>query len=120
MNLKTMFIKLLIKWVLLSVIIFYTAEFISGINFDGVWAIIMAAGLIALINIFIKPILKIITFPINMMSMGLFTIVLNALLLWGVSYLVPGFNIDYTIQGFFNACLASIVISVLSVVLNFV
>ena len=63
--------------------------------------------IIALINTFIKPLLQIITLPINILTLGLFSFVINALLLMLAGYITPGFEVE----GFLSALLGSIVLS---------
>jgi putative membrane protein len=69
----------------------------------------LLAGLVlGLINLLIKPVLSILTIPINIITLGVFGIILNALLFWAASYFVSGF----IITGFFAALLGSILVSV--------
>ena len=71
----------------------------------------IATVVIVFINAFIKPVLKLLTLPINILTLGLFTLVINALLFMFVGYVVPGIEID----GFLSALLGSIILSILSV-----
>ena len=111
-----MTLYLLFKWLILALIVLFTAWIVPGIEVDGYITAFIAAITIALINISLKPALKLITLPINIMSLGLFSLVINSLLLMFVSYLVSGFEVD----GFISALLGSIIMSVLSIALNFI
>ena len=91
------------------------------------WQVIAVAVILALINSYLKPILKILSFPITLLTMGLFALVLNALLLLLVAFIADMANIDFTIGGFppnitadsfVGAFLGSIVISVVAIVLG--
>ena len=91
------------------------------------WQVIVVALILALINSYLKPILKALSFPITLLTMGLFAFILNALLLLLVAFLAHQINIDFTIGGFppgftadsfIGALLGSIVISVVSIVLG--
>ena len=91
------------------------------------WQVIVVALILALINSYLKPILKALSFPITLLTMGLFAFILNALLLLLVAFLADQINIDFTIGGFppgftadsfIGALLGSIVISVVSIVLG--
>lgn len=107
---------LLLKWIVLTLVIIFTAWVIPGIEVDGFVTALIAAVVIALINISLKPALTLVTLPINVLTLGLFTLVINALLLMFVSYLVPGFEVD----GFWAAFLGALIMSLLSVGLSFI
>lgn len=107
---------LLLKWIAFTFIVMFTAWLVPGIKLDGFLTAFVAAAVIAIVNISLKPMLNIITLPINVLSLGLFTLVINAVLLMFVAYLVTGFEID----GFIPALLGSIIMSVLSVGLSFI
>lgn len=105
---------LIIRWILLALTLLFTAWLLPGIHLAGFWPALWAALVIGIINVFIRPILMIITIPINIITLGLFTLILNALLLLLVARIVPGFIID----GFLSALLGSIIISIVSVFIN--
>ncbi|HEX8026103.1 MAG TPA: phage holin family protein [Candidatus Limnocylindrales bacterium] len=107
---------------------FPAAEDLSTLG-DNWWKLLAVALILALINSYLKPILKILSFPITLLTMGLFALILNALLLllvaWLSSQLHLGFTIDkfppdFTADAFVGALLGSIVISIVSVALNLV
>ena len=107
---------LLLKWIAFTFIVMFTAWIVPGIKLDGFLTAFVAAAVIAIVNVSLKPMLNLITLPINVLSLGLFTLVINAVLLMFVAYLVTGFEID----GFIPALLGSIIMSVLSVGLSFI
>ena len=91
------------------------------------WQVIVVAVILALINSYIKPILKMLSFPITLLTMGLFAFILNALLLLLVAFIADAVKIDFTIGGFppgftadsfIGALLGSIVISLVAIVLG--
>jgi len=93
------------------------------------WEVLVVALVLALVNTYVKPILKALSFPITLLTMGLFAFVLNAILLLAVAFLVDKIDIKFTIGGFppsftadsfVGALLGSIVISVVSVLLGLV
>jgi putative membrane protein len=107
---------------------FPAAEDLSTLG-DNWWKLLAVALILALINSYLKPILKILSFPITLLTMGLFAIVLNAALLlltaWISSQLHRGFSIDkfppdLTADALIGALLGSLVISLVSVALNLV
>ena len=107
---------LLLKWIAFTFIVMFTAWLVPGIKLDGFLTAFVAAAVIAIVTISLKPILNLITLPINVLSLGLFTLVINAILLMFVAYIVTGFEID----GFIPALFGSIIMSILSVGLTFI
>ena len=105
-----MIVRLLINILALLLI----AYFIPGIEVDGFITAFIVAVLLGLLNIFIKPILVILTLPITIITLGLFTFVINAALFWFVASFVEGFYVD----GFLFALLGTILYSIISGVGN--
>lgn len=108
--------KILLKWLIMAISILIAANLISGVSVAGVWAALWLAVFLAIINIVIKPILIIITLPINILTLGLFTFVINALLVWFSASVIKGFKVE----GFLPALYFSVVLSVVSYLLNMV
>jgi putative membrane protein len=86
----------------------------QNIWFDNNQATIAAAVLLALVNTYLRPLVVLLTLPINILTLGLFTLVINALMLELVSWLIPAFHI----VGFWTAVGGALVISVVSCLLN--
>ena len=103
-------IGLLIRWLILTIAILVTAYLIDGIHVTGFFSAILAAAILGLLNAFFRPILLILTLPINILSLGLFTFIINAMLLMMVSGLIPGFSV----YGFWSAVFGSLFISLVS------
>ena len=105
---------LLIRWLLLTIAIIVTSYLVDGIYVTSFFAALFAAAVLGILNALFRPILIIITLPINILTLGLFTFVINALLLKMASGLVPGFYV----QGFWSAVFGSLIISLVSWLLN--
>lgn len=88
--------------------------FIPGIEIDGFYTALIAAVVLGLFNITIKPILIILTLPINILTLGLFTFVINAALFFFASSILEGFSVD----GFVSALIGSLLLSLISTVAN--
>jgi putative membrane protein len=86
----------------------------QGIRFDNNRAMILAAVVLALVNTYLRPLVVILTLPINILTLGLFTLVINASMLELVSWLIPAFHVDT----FWTAMGGALVISIISVLLN--
>jgi putative membrane protein len=109
-----MFIGILVRWFILAFAVLVTAYLIDGIQVAGFSSALFAAAILGILNAFFRPILIILTLPINILSLGLFTFVINALLLEMVSGVVPGF----VVRGFWSAVFGSLLISVVSWLLS--
>lgn len=101
---------LLLRWLLMAVSILITAYIVPGVAISGVWAALWLAVFLGIINVLLRPLLILITLPINILSLGLFTFVINAMLVLLSSSVVKGFEVD----GFWSAILFSIVLSIIS------
>jgi putative membrane protein len=88
--------KKLVRIFLATAAAIYTiAHFFGGISYSNDWRVLlMAAAVLTGANIIIKPIAKIITLPINLLTLGMFSSVISALMLYGVTYVVPKFSIS--------------------------
>lgn len=105
---------ILFRWVLFAFALMFVAWVVPGISVTGFMPALWAALFIGIINIFIKPVLILLTLPINLLTLGLFTFIINALLFWFVSSVVPGFMV----AGFVAALLGSILLSLISLLIN--
>lgn len=83
---------------------------VPGMSFSDWQSLLVSAVVIGIVNTFIKPILQIIALPITLVTFGIGAILINVLLLWFVSYVVPGFEIDT----FLTAVIASLLLSLVS------
>ena len=86
----------------------------QGIWFDNDKATLAAAVVLALVNTYLRPLVVVLTLPINVLTLGLFTLVINALMLELVSWVIPSFHVE----GFWTAVGGALVISVISFLLN--
>lgn len=108
---KRLIISLLISAASLFVAAQYSPENVAIADFPTA---VIAAGLLAVANTFIRPVIKFITLPINFLTMGLSSLVINAALLMVVDYFVDGFAINGIFYGFFWALILGVAISVLT------
>jgi len=99
--------KLIIKWLIFAGVIAATC-YLPGVKVENFAFALLVAAILIIINIFIKPIIKLITFPINLFTFGLFNIVLNFAILYGVSLIVP----QYSLTNILSAFIASVIIAV--------
>jgi putative membrane protein len=86
--------KIFVNWLLATLAIAVAAWLLPGVSISGVLPALIAAVVLGAINAFIRPILFVLTLPINILTLGLFTLILNALLVMLASALVPGFAVE--------------------------
>lgn len=104
----------IIHWIVSALAVILAAYVLPGVHVTGFVAALIAALVLGLINAFIKPVLKVMTLPLNILTLGLFTLVLNALLVMLAAKIVPGFTID----GFLWAVIFAVVLAIVSAVLH--
>lgn len=102
--------KLLFRFIFLTLAVIAADYFIEGIHLDDVTTALIAGVILTIIQTIIKPVVKILTLPLNLITLGLFSVVLNALFFWFVSALVPGM----TVETFTAAVLGSFIVSILN------
>ena len=96
-------------------------QIVPGLGFSGdLWKLLLVAVIFGLINAFIRPILLIFTLPITIMTLGLFLLVINALLLILTGVISTELNLGFTVEDFWAALLGSIVISIVGTILSLV
>ncbi len=99
--------SIILRWLCYALAIIFVSWVIPGIEVSSFLNAMFAVIIIALINTFIKPLLQIITLPVNILTLGLFSLVINALLLMLAGYITPGFEVE----GFLSALFGSILMS---------
>jgi putative membrane protein len=103
-----------IRWLILTAAIMLTSYLQEGIQVSGFFSALLAAAILSILNVFLRPVLLILTLPFNIFTLGLFTFVINAVLLMMVSGVVSGF----TVRDFWSALFGSLLISIVSAVLG--
>ncbi len=106
--------KFFLRWIVSALSIFLTAKLLGSVYVSGLTASLVAAAILGIVNTIIKPIVVILTLPINFLTLGLFTFVINGFVLYLAAGLVTGF----AISGLFGAIIASVVLSILNMVLT--
>ncbi len=105
---------ILIRWLTTTAAIVATSYLLDGIQVSGFFPAIFAAAMLGILNAFLRPIALLLTLPINILSLGLFTFIINALMLKMASGVIPGFEV----YGFWTAIFGSFLISVISWLLS--
>jgi putative membrane protein len=106
--------KLIIKWLLSAAALLLVAYLYSGVQVNSFTAALVAAFVIGLFNIILRPVLVVLTLPVTLVTLGLFLFVINALMFWAAAYVLDGFQVS----GFVGALLGSLIYSVLGIVIE--
>ena len=113
--------KLLIRWAITAFALFVAAWLVPGIVVDGNGWVLYAvmAVILGLVNAIVRPVLKLLTCPLIVLTLGLFVLVINALTLWlSSSIAVRWFNVGFEVRGFWPAFWGALIVSAVSVVLS--
>ena len=104
----------IIKLLITAVVVMFTAWILPGIQIKNFWSAIVVAIILALLNIFVKPVMVFLTIPLTIITFGLFLFVINALIILLAGAIVSGFKV----MGFWWALAFSIIISLISYILG--
>jgi putative membrane protein len=107
-------VRFILFWAVNTLVLWVAGQIFSSVRFDSMQALLISGLLFGLINATLKPIMVIVTLPITLLTLGLFLLVINALMLMLTAWLVPGFHLT----GFWHALLVSIFVSVFSFIVN--
>jgi len=99
-----------LRWLILTVAIVVTSYLSGGIYVSGFFSAFFAAAILGILNAFFRPLLILLTLPLNILTLGLFTFVINAIMLMMASGVIPGFEV----HGFWSAVFGSLLISIIS------
>lgn len=105
---------LIIKWLVYAGAVYFVGWLFPGVHVEDFPTALLVALVLGLINVTIGPVLRLLTLPITILTLGIFAFILNTLLFWSTTFIVPGFAID----GFWWAALAALVVSAVSTVGN--
>lgn len=105
-----MLLSALLFWVLTAVILLIVDAIMPGITINTFGTALIAALVMGLVNFFIRPVLTLLTLPLNILTLGLFSFVINAMLFGLVGWLVPGFHVD----NFLSALIGSILLALMT------
>lgn len=105
--------KLLLRILLTAIAVVVLANILPGVGVDTYWTAILVAVVLSLLNFIVKPILVILTLPVTILTLGLFLLIINAIIILLADYLIPGFNVE----GIWWALIFSLLLSLLQSVM---
>jgi putative membrane protein len=106
--------RLVIKWLLSALALLALTYIYTGVQVSSFTSALIAAAVIGLLNMVVRPVLVVLTLPVTIVTLGLFLFVINALLFWAASGLLPGFHVN----GFVAALIGSLIYSLLGLVIE--
>ena len=114
-------IRFILRWAINAVAIFFAIRFVPGISLESPWvSVIWLALIFGLVNAFLRPLLKLLTCPLILLTLGLFTLLINTFLFWLTGQIGHMVGINIAINGFWPAFLGGLVVSIVSVVLTLI
>ena len=93
----------LLRWLLNAIILLLVSYIVPGVHFANNWSLFFTVIIFGLINALIRPLIIVLTLPINIISLGFFTLIVNALMFWLTSSIVKGFQVDNFWAAFWGA-----------------
>lgn len=102
--------NIIVNWLISALVILTAAYILPGVHVENFTAALVTAVVLGIINLFIKPLILLLTLPITLITLGLFALVINAALILLASNIVPGFDVD----GFWWAVIFSVVVSLIN------
>jgi putative membrane protein len=111
--------SLVLRWLIMTLAIFAAVWIVPGIEFAGYgWELGIVALVFGLVNIALRPILTLLTCPLVILTLGLFALVINAVLLLLTAQIAASLGVEFQVSGFWPALLGGLVISIVNLVLN--
>jgi len=108
----------LAHWALMTLVLWITSHVFKGVTYSGAGALWVAALLLGLVNAVVRPILIVLTLPLTLITLGLFLLVINALMVLATGRLSESWNLGFTVSGFWAAFFGGLVVGLVSVVLS--
>ena len=111
--------RLLLRILINAAALWVATQIVPGVTHTGPWlSLLLVALVFGLLNAFVRPILKLLTCPLILLTLGLFTFVINAIVLWLTSAISESLGIGFHVSGFVAAFLGALVVTVVSVLLT--
>ncbi len=107
-------VSLLITWVITAISLFIISKLPTGVEIDGFQKALISAGVFGILNALIKPILQVLAFPITFLTLGLFSLIINAIIFGLAAWLVTGFRLRW---GFWSALIGTLALSFINSIL---
>jgi len=103
-------LKIILHWIFLSLAVFVTTKVVTGVSVDPLWIVLIVGACLYVFNLIVKPIINILTLPINILTLGLFSLVINGAVFYLLGTIITGFKVET----FYAALIGSLIVSVLN------
>lgn len=111
--------RFLLRWLFTSLALYAAVQLVPGIRYEGGWTTLAGMAIIfGLVNATVRPLLTLLSCPLILLTLGLFVLVINAVMLLLATHLASLFGVSFYVQGFWPAFWGSLVVSVVSILLN--
>lgn len=100
---------ILLRWFVITLAVFALPYFVAGIAVNSIVTAVIVGACLVFINLIVKPIVSLLTLPINIITLGLFSLVINAVFFWMVARIVTGFTVDSFRAAFIGALVIAVV-----------
>lgn len=107
---------LFLRWILNALALLLVSKLVPGISFANTWSLLITVVVLGLVNALVRPIILLFTLPINVLTLGLFTLIINGLMFWLASSIVKGFEISNFTAAFWGA----LIYWILTVIINYI
>jgi putative membrane protein len=118
MRVEVLDMKLLLRVLINAAALWVAASFVPGIQAGGFGSVLALAIVFGVVNAFVRPFLKLLSCPIILLTLGLFTLVLNALMLMFAAWIGRQLGIDFSVSGFWAAFFGALLVSIVSTLLS--
>ena len=106
------------RWLILAIAVWVSAEIVEGIHYDGWGSVLVVAAILGLLNLYVRPAFALLALPLTILTLGVFIIVINAILLGLAAWISDIFGADFSIDGAWPAFLGALIISLVSLLIN--
>lgn len=103
-----------LRWLLNTLVLMIVAYIVPGIKFESFWSALITSLILGLLNALIRPLILLLTLPINFLTLGIFTLVINALMFWLASSIVKGFEITNFAAAFWGALVYAVIVMIIN------
>lgn len=107
---------MLLRWLFNSLLLIIVAFLTPGLSFTSYWSVLVTSLILGFLNALVRPILILLTLPINILTLGLFTLIINAIIFWLAGTIVKGFNITSFSAAFWGALVYSLIVTLINLI----
>ncbi len=100
--------RIIAHWIILSVAVWGTTRLVGGISVNPIWVCLIVGACLTLFNMFLKPIINILTLPLNVITLGFFSLLVNGVLFWYLGTVIRGFSVTTFMAAFVGALIVSL------------